>query len=176
MSLYATGDLDLRGEERSGDGLKRSIMYEFRRDFVGDFSLDDAWTESIGTVSGQPRSKTVRAFLGFLHSYGDGYGETTVFINHGYVERITTGAPRYSLSGLSGSVIFTADKVEDCKLTINSGGTDFNGGESIRAIFYRRANRTSDSWSVVANYPDYASESITCDFGQYDYKFRTESM
>lgn len=173
MGTYATGELDLRGEERSGDGLKRSLMYEFRRNFTGNFSLDDAWTESVGTVSGQPGTKTLRAFLGFVHSYGDGYGETTLFINFGYVERITTGAPRYSLSGLSGSKIFDADKNESCKITKDSSGTDYNGSEGVDVYFYRRANRTSDSWVEVANYTGYSGQTISCDFAQYDYKFKT---
>lgn len=178
MGTYATGELDLRGEERSGDGLKRSLMYEFRRNFTGDFSLDDAWTESVGTVSGQPGTKTLRAFLDFVYAYGDAWGETTLLTNFGYVERITTGAPRYSLEGLSGvtdpdDIIFTADKNESCKITKDSSGTDYNGSEGVDVYFYRRANRTSDSWVEVANYTGYAGQTISCDFAQYDYKFKT---
>lgn len=161
MALAGSGDLHLGSNT---GGTTRCIRYEILSAY-GSYSLTTA-----NTATSQGLDMT--DYYSYSHvTYGTMYGQT---FHQGpgspaNIKRITHGGLYFPTA--TEAIMFAATQNEDTKATADSG-IDYIVTDNAGAIIYRRLKGTSDSWITAQSWiVSYQSETYSCDFTTYDYKW-----
>lgn len=170
MALEASGILWMHS---TTNGNSRSIYYEVYGETASGVSY---FTDIVGDSDPIVSASLPHYFSDFYShtqtTYGRCYGEDDhvlynfwLYDGSSYIAVSTTGTETIEFIG-SGS----AQSVSGHK---TSSGGNFLLTDNVAMQVYRRTKNTSNVWGVyVQVWNPYVSQSYTCDFTTYDYKFR----
>ena len=163
MSLPSSGDISLS-----------AILTEVERSGVttGDFS--DAVEDSDPAVDGGSLPADFTDFYGHTQSttYGKIYAQAPTSSVAMYVRDTTNNVNLGSVAAGGSETLVYEPTVSSLttKMTKTKTGTDFTSSDNVDGYLYRRVKGGS-TWSQINSWSSYTGQTISMDFGNYDYKW-----
>jgi hypothetical protein len=153
------------------------ISFEDIADELGDnpnaqSDMDDMTSQAVGDSGITNEPDNIDEWYSYNH-FGRGFGQddgnTETFL-----KRVSQGGTETIGAAQAEAEEFEADRNESTRVDKTAGGAPFVGGDNEGADLFRRDKNTGGSWgSAIQSWAtgNYTSQSVSCDFDTYDYKW-----